>query len=472
MMYSPALALLVPIAVTMLLTMVSAHRVTPGQGAAAFLLLLFPCASYLNWKATYQHRLPLFAMLAFLHWLYFALPLFLGGRRVQARLSFNASDASITAVMWLTVIGVCCLWAGMKLSWVPWQPARFPDISPAHSRQLLYVALLGGTLLNASSRFETLLGESGRNAMVILSTVVPLTALVILMRQWLAGQATELDKTLVVAALAARVIFGLASGWAGGVAFLGIMCVAVYASERRRLPWVAVAVAVPTFLFLQVGKESFRRTYWMRDASGSVVERLVYWAQASFRQWSNVLDANPDGDPSELASKAFQRVSLLEQASNVVEKTPSAVDFQNGKTYSYLLVTFIPRFLWPDKPSVSEANRQYQVDYGLTHERDLDRVSISVGFLMEGYLNFGRPGVAAACFLVGLLLGAFAKTFLAPESGFLWAGLGFALSAPLLSIEWQAGQYLSGLVQQILLTVAVYYPVLGPRHTRAQEAAS
>jgi hypothetical protein len=54
-----------------------------------------------------------------------------------------------------------------------------------------------------------------------------------------------------------------------------------------------------------------------------------------------------------------------------------------------MFITLIPRFIWPDKPSVNDANQYYQVAYGLTTEENLDGVSIAVGVMTEGFINFG-----------------------------------------------------------------------------------
>src|SRR5689334_6339996 len=86
----------------------------------------------------------------------------------------------------------------------------------------------------------------------------------------------------------------------------------------------------------------------------------------------------------EAVDASLSRLSLLTQTANVLDMTPSTVPYQNGSLYSYMLVTWIPRALWPEKPSVNEANQFYQVAYGLSSEEDVENVSISVGVATEG----------------------------------------------------------------------------------------
>src|SRR5258707_985062 len=136
-------------------------------------------------------------------------------------------------------------------------------------------------------------------------------------------------------------------------------------------------------LFFQVGKEDFRKTYWQAGsqdiaegaAPGGRFERASFWVARSFEKWGETF-ADPNVETlRDAITPSVSRIALLNQTANVVDMTPSVVPYQYGALYSYLGVTLIPRFLWPNKPSVNEANQFYQVAYGLTAEDDLDRKS-------------------------------------------------------------------------------------------------
>ena len=161
-----------------------------------------------------------------------------------------------------------------------------------------------------------------------------------------------------------------------------------------------------------------------------------------------------------LGDDALARVSLLQQTANVMELTPSRVPYQYGSLYSYIAVTFIPRFLWPDKPSVNDANRWYQVSYGLTSPGGLSIVSIAVGTLAESYINFGWLGPVLIMLPLGIFLGSFQRFFLRAESGLLFSSVGAVLVPTLLSVESQMAQYVAGLAQQIFVVLLVLLPTL------------
>ena len=58
-------------------------QITLTQAALTFLLLLLPCATYARWRNGPRETLPLFAILALMYWLNYAVPLFWGERIIS-----------------------------------------------------------------------------------------------------------------------------------------------------------------------------------------------------------------------------------------------------------------------------------------------------------------------------------------------------------------------------------------------------
>src|SRR5260370_42463231 len=123
-------------------------------------------------------------------------------------------------------------------------------------------------------------------------------------------------------------------------------------------------------------------------------------------------------------------------------------------------ITFIPRYFWPEKPSVNDASRWYQVQYGLTDPARLSSVSIAVGSVAESYINFGWFGPVLVILPLGIFLGSFERIFLQSDSGVMLSCLGAVLVPQLLAIEAQMAQYVAGLGQQIALVLLVLIPTL------------
>ena len=242
-----------------------------------------------------------------------------------------------------------------------------------------------------------------------------------------------------------------------------------YFDVRRRLPKAVIVGLVIVILFLQPGKNEFRRRYWhgIGNTVGTTSERATFWLSASFRAWSDALE-RPE-KRSKLFGETVTRASLFEPTAMVMQMTPSQVPYQNGRLYRYLAVSLIPRAVWPDKPSFSEANQFYQVAYGITDRRDLSKVSMAVGILAESYINFGWFGPPFVMLLIGLLLNLIRRYFLDAEQGEFLRCLGIALLPNLMIVESQAAQYLAGIIQAVLLTVVIFMPAVHLANRTARE---
>ena len=105
------------------------------------------------------------------------------------------------------------------------------------------------------------------------------------------------------------------------------------------------------------------------------------------------------GAPADAAVSSVNRLGHIVVLAYVVETTPATVPFWGGETYSFLLASVIPRFLWPDKPEAGFGN-EFGRRYGFLHPRNYD-TTINVPWLAEFYMNFGTAGVMVGMALVG-----------------------------------------------------------------------
>ena len=264
--------------------------------------------------------------------------------------------------------------------------------------------------------------------------------------------------------MAADVLVSLAAGWVGGAITMAEVCMMVYVWKRRQLPVAIIACCLPYILFFQAGKPSFRQTYWAAaGGQATTFEKLSFWTEMSFQQWQAAFKDPSGKGVNRLLNLSLSRTSLLTLAATAVAKTPDLVPFQYGHLYSYIPISWVPRALWPDKPSMNDANQFYQVAYGITRKQDLSHVSISVGVLTEGYISASWFGTALIMFLVGALLDFWNTTFLGEHRNALAIGLGIAMIPPLMLIEFQMAQYVSGLVQHVFLTLLLFVPIMRKR---------
>ena len=452
----------VPLVVTGCFWFMSLYPVALSQVSAAFLLAYFPWVLYRRWLRTDRQEFPLLALILAMYWLAYALPLFWNGRQFfTSRGAHYVSGPSLTKALFLAVTGMVALCCGGVLAHrIRWSPRITVDMPNRLSHHhYLGMVLIGGVLLKVFVPI-TSLGSGVRQLIVHVETIVPTVAFGILFRYCLRREETRSDKLIVVAYLAASAVLGIASGWLGSVVAIGLVCTTIYAYERRRLPVAALLAILPVVLFFQPAKPAFRERYWLSQDNAPIIERLSFWVSESWHMWSQALDDPGSESTKELAYRALDRLSLLQQTANVVELTPEVVPYQYGRLYSYLAVTFIPRFIWPDKPSVNGANAWYQVSYGLTRPGNLDSVSIAAGTLTESYISFGWFGPLLIMLPLGVVVALFQRFFLRAEGSLVFSCIGAAMVPQFLGIEAQLAQYLSGLFQEISVALLVLLPIL------------
>jgi hypothetical protein len=465
-----------PVLVTTFLWLTGENEISLAQFLIALALLSIPWLSYLRWKKQTREVLPLFAMLAFMYWLYYAVPLFWTDRIISDRsapLGRELSDTAITAAILMALLGVGALWAGMKVGGRAMKFQGFPSVTLKWSHMnYIRVVLVVCCLLGFSDTLPLALGSGGRQGISILLTGVPALAFVILLRRYLRGEATIVDKLIILFFLTTRVVTGLSSGWLGSFASIIVISAIVYLAELKKMPRLMTMTAVVFVLFFQTGKNDFRKVYWQQEAEPTGrMERVTFWTEASLTKWSEVLTNPSAASIREVLNPSLTRVSLLTQAANVIEMTPSVVPYQYGQLYSYMVITWIPRFIWPDKPSMSEANQFYQIAYSLSSEEELGSVSIAVGVLAEGYISFGWPGAVGIMFLVGIFFELYRRLFLFKSSGFFLVAVGIVLLPSIMAVESQMAAYFGGLVQQVVFTLIVFLPALRMQTLRSRSRA-
>ncbi len=470
----------VPVGLTTGLWLTRGTEVTVLEVLLALLLAYFPWRSYLNWKADETSDLPVFSMIAFMYWLYYAVPLFWQPHTitdVYGGVGRDVSETGVTLAMLMAVLGVCSLWVGLQVRLGRRLALRRLKINlPASRRLYIRIILAAGCLLNVYDLSTYILGESGRQLVTILVSAVPMLAFIILFRDSLRGESNQLDKILLATFVATRLFSGLSSGWLGVSMSLILTSGIVYLAERRRIPQVAFILVVLFVLFFQVGKEDFRRTYWRAEGQGVAetavrggkLERTVFWAQKSLEKWGETFADAKLQTLKDAITPSVSRMSLLNQTANVIDLTPSIVPYQYGALYSYLAISLIPRFFWPNKPSVNEANHFYQVAYGLTSEDALGQTSIASGTLAEGYINFAWPGALGIMFLLGIFFDFYQTMFLSTKAGPLLQAIGVVLLPTFLAVELQLAQYLGGILQEVVIILLVMLPAIKLTRTVAR----
>ncbi|MEY4281685.1 MAG: hypothetical protein RLZ39_1097 [Bacteroidota bacterium] len=92
----------------------------------------------------------------------------------------------------------------------------------------------------------------------------------------------------------------------------------------------------------------------------------------------------------------------LSAISLVKEKTPSTIPYWKGESYFPIFTKFIPRFIWPDKPT-ENMGQEFGHRYGILAWDNLT-TSMNTPVVAEAYMNFGEIGFYFIFFFMAVVI--------------------------------------------------------------------
>jgi len=213
-------------------------------------------------------------------------------------------------------------------------------------------------------------------------------------------------KWVLYLSLFIMVMLGMSTGMLENtfIPFVLIFCVRWQVAGK--LPWRLLLLAVLLFLLFQPIKQSFRSEAWVGGSATavSVNTRLLVWANLIEESVMGVFEPNSTTnsflDANQIRT-SMARFDLLHTSVYVQSVTPNRIPYYEGKSYAYLLVGWIPRILWPNKPIAQEANNIFALDYGFITSAQVGKTMTGIGHIAEAFANFGILGVCLVMSLQG-----------------------------------------------------------------------
>lgn len=117
----------------------------------------------------------------------------------------------------------------------------------------------------------------------------------------------------------------------------------------------------------------------------------------------------------------------------VLKETPSRVPYWGGETYIPLVSKFIPRFMWPDKPTEGMGYK-FGTTYRVISNWNTS-TSINTPILAELYMNFGYSGIYLGCIVLGFIYFLLVRWFNSMSVTFASSVVGMAIIFPLMIWE-------------------------------------
>ena len=336
---------------------------------------------------------------------------------------------------------------------------RLPSVDlpliPARRSLYLWGALAGGGLLTLLQVLGWgFLGGSTFGAIVRLFTSQFNVAIVLLAYLVYGSQDPGTRARLgLYAAVGFGFVVGLMTGMLENTLMPLVLVLAVRWHATRRIPWFAILVGFVLYLVLNPAKFQYREQVWYSNQQYGFSQRLEVWAQAVDEE---VTTTRQQQAWEETVRSSLARFDLVHKFAYVAEMTPAYIPYYDGVSYSYFLYAWIPRLLWPDKPSASESTDWLDLDYGFKYESQ--PVTVAIGQLPEAYANFGVIGIGLVMAVQGIIFALLDAMLNGPRSEGGRAIYLVIMAYFLNGIGSSAAVLFGALVQYILASAVIMRP--------------
>jgi hypothetical protein len=441
-------ALVVVVMVLPLIAAIAVHSPVPFETRieAAFLWMLCLAPGWIYLSATPEHRrpIPFMPMIGVVYGLYYALGAALGVYNQHYRIVLNPGrdydDAMFVALYGWIALGAG--YAAAKLLVSRQGQSQSIDVPDGTRRRYGALLMIVGLLLEAFRLVRPIPVEIA-GLLKFISTLGWFGS-GILVTMLVQRRLNVAYRLLTYAAVSSFLLIAIGSGSVANAAFYGavIFVSAWIGLGHLKISWiVSAALGIAIIISLRGVTEQYRKVVWFAGEGGGVVSRT--------KLFFKLLDARVQTDGvSGAVSKGFEtsagRSANLDLLADVIIRTPAEIPYWNGETYLSLVGAFVPRFLWPDKPT-KELGQAFGHRYGYVGVND-QSTALNLPILVEFYVNFGIAGVILGMCLVGCIYLVLERCVNQSGQDTLHSLVGVVILVPLANIESDFSLGFGGLI--------------------------
>jgi hypothetical protein len=405
---------------------------------------LLPAWSYLGKPSAQRPPIPFVQIIGVLYALYFALSAALGSYNQHYRIVLSPRVDYDDAVF-AALVGWLALLMGLALGRFIFPTSMSPSRTPIAESRLRFFGvtlMMTGLAFDAVRRLVTIpveaagillfassLGWFGSGILVLLNVRKQLNAPL---------------RLLMYLGISGFFVLAVTGGSVASAAFYGtIIVVAAWVGRGRlSISWiVGIAIGATTIVSLRGVSDQYRKVVWFQEQGGSTLDRTKLFF--GFLQQRIETDGVQDAIAQGFETSAG-RSANLDLLADVIRRTPDEIPYWNGETYLSLIGSFVPRFLWPDKPT-KELGQAFGHRYGYVGVNDTN-TAVNLPFLVEFYLNFGMLGIVFGMMMVGIIYTLLARAVNSPGQDDLLSLAGIVLMIPLTNIESDFSLGFGGLI--------------------------
>jgi hypothetical protein len=238
------------------------------------------------------------------------------------------------------------------------------------------------------------------------------------------------------------------------VFFVGIIAF-VAAGRRLTVSQVAVVSGLAFMLFMislvWTAVKIDYRDYLSGGQSAQIVTRGYGERTAKLLEMVSELT---EEDMSEAVTTMVERISYVDFFAVVTSTVPRRINYENGALWGGALQhIFMPRLFFPDKPPLPNDSERTNYYTGLYMAGEAQGTSVSMGYVAESYIDFGKYGMFAPILALGVLLGRLYRFFLTRQNIPIFIGYGLAVTVLLEAYKFETAsvKFLGAIVTAFLV---------------------
>lgn len=360
------------------------------------------------------------------------------------------SEASLYVILYLVMANLGFAWGASRVSAPAW---AMESLLPNKALRYVPVGLALNTVFLALQNFTRIIPSEAEGSLRALFFGIGILSTFVISRLWGADRLGLNEKVFTAANLGAQVILMFSQLYLiNGISLVALAFIS-YAAARRRVPWIPLLLFVTLASLLHLGKPQMRRIYWEERRALPTLAELPGF----FTEWIgySLAARSAERDQGIDSSSILQRASLIHMLCLCVERVPANAPYLGGESYVDIPALFIPRALWPDKPSSLLANVRLAVYFNLVDPEAAFSVSIAFGMISEAFVNFGALGVALLGFGFGVFYRRMAHLSLKAAQFSMLGILMILLTAWSLQVELVLATWISSLFQAAVACIGL-----------------
>lgn len=217
---------------------------------------------------------------------------------------------------------------------------------------------------------------------------------------------------------------------------------------------ISARVFFMSLLFLYVGWNlgvvwtSVKGEYRSFLAGGERSQKVVVSNEEALYKLMELISNRGENYVAQAEEHLISRISYIDNFSACLGYVPEYLPHEDGAVW-WAAVThmFTPRLLFPNKPAIDDS--QHLMKYTGMRVADASMgTSISLGYMGDSYIDFGRSFMIAPIFLLGLVCGLIYKNLFLKTKYIVW---GYVLIIPFYEILYNLGTASVKLASDIIM---------------------